>query len=106
MYPRIQVNQWNWPIYLADKLKLHWKETGNYKYTVVPFSIPRATDASYHYSRLPTSQRFGWTQTQTLCLTLFCQLESREPSSDEQNLIQNSGLRVSLKLFRAHSYKP
>ena len=29
MYPRIQVNQWNWPVYLADKLKLHWKETGN-----------------------------------------------------------------------------
>ena len=57
MYPRIQVNQWNWPMYLADKLKLHWKETGNYKYSPVPFAIPRATDASYHYSRLPADQR-------------------------------------------------
>ena len=57
MYPRIQVNQWNWPAYLADKLKLHWKETNNHKFAPLPFAIPRATDASWHYSRLPTDQR-------------------------------------------------
>ena len=78
MYPRIQVNQWNWPIYLADKLKLHWKETGNHKYSLVPFSIPRATDGSYHYSRLPADQRcVAGTQTRQL---VHC------PSSAESGL--------------------
>ncbi len=57
MYPRIQVNQWNWPVYLADKLKLHWKETNNHKFAPLPFAIPRATDASWYYSRLPADQR-------------------------------------------------
>lgn len=57
MYPRIQVNQWNWPAYLADKVGKHWKETGNHRYTPSPFVVPRGTDASTAYATLPAKQR-------------------------------------------------
>ena len=60
MYPRIQVNQWNWPHYLADKVGKHWKETGNHRYTLSPFVVPRSTDADVAYATLPAKQRCAY----------------------------------------------